>query len=162
MNQGVVADLIGRQVRKAAVPEQRRHLLPADPTLETRAILRPVEDQKPGGREALAVAPRCRLSLVRLGDEVLEIAFPTPVVVGEEDHRVAAGQSKPAGIVDRAHIQHETRAVPVGDQLGDPPQGDRECQTPEAAFLQRRNGDDMVLRIARSVFQRSDGLDLVQ
>src|SRR5262249_49096896 len=85
MDQRVVANLIGGQIRVIAVPKVGHALLAADPTLETVAILRTIQNQETRARKADTVAPGRRLPAMSLGDEILEVTLPTAVIVREKN-----------------------------------------------------------------------------
>ena len=85
------------------------------------------------------------------GDEVLEIALPTAVIIRLEDHGLAAGHAEPFCEMNRAHGQYKPGAEP--DQaLGYAPHGEGKGKAPDQSRLQGRDGDDVVLLIAGGVF----------
>ena len=72
-------------------PEPRRLLLAAHPPFETVTILRAALNQPFRPRKTDGIAPGRVLAPIGLGDEVLEIALPTAVVIGKKHQALDPG-----------------------------------------------------------------------
>src|SRR5437868_1057170 len=88
----VAFDLVDGQIAIGTEPEAADGHRVARPLLELAAMAGAVEDEEARGRKADAAAPRQRQSTMCLLDEVVEIAVPALIEVGEED--------QPAAVVD--------------------------------------------------------------
>ena len=141
----VRADAGRRAVGIGGVPEPGRPLLPARPALETVAVTGAVLKQVRRARKAVGVAPDAGQPVARLGDEILQIAFPAAAVVGEEQQFVGARQKNPARKMNRADIRQEARAKRGRRQLRDDPIGDPKSQLAHPPRFHHRDPGEMVL-----------------
>ena len=147
-DRGIRSDPMRRQHRVGGVPEAGWVLLPPRPVLETVGGPRTVLDQILRPRKAPCIAPDSRQPFVQLHDEVFEVAFPAPGVIGEEQQFVGSREPDPAREMNSPDVPQESRARAVRRERTNRPEGEAQCQAPQPARLHRRHGGQMVLHAA--------------
>ncbi len=144
--QGIHADAPGRHSRVCAIPYKGRMLLASCPPFEPIAVRCAFLKELLGLRKIDRVAPDASQALVRLLDEVLEIALPAPAVVGQEQQLVGPRQKHPSGEVNRADFIQ----LAWPENLGNEPPNRREHKTQRQLSddtpLHCRDAEEMVLR----------------
>ena len=160
-HQRIGADHPSGQLRKAAVPDLRLHLLAPHPAFEPVAVLRPIQKKPPAARKPHAVIPRHRLPTVHLGDEIFEVAFPAAVVIALKDQLLTPFGAIPARIMDGGEIGDKAGAEPQDLHILDDVERQRRGQPPQQAGLQGTDRGDVVLRIAGQILHRLHGGDVI-
>ena len=156
VDQGVSPGVLQGQGRIGRVPEVGRSHRALGEALEAVGIRAAGVDHEAPGREAPTVAPGEVHALGRKGAEVLQVAGPGPVIVGEEDVGVRPRRLHPA----RKMHRHDPAQVALSKrrrhQQPDHPEVQGEGVAAEEPRLGPGDREHQVLGVARRVLP---GLD---
>ena len=162
-DQRLFADDRGGQCGVGGEPERGRSHRIARVPLHPVAVSGSLPIQRRGLREACGIAPHSRNPAGRLGDEVLQIAFPTAVVVAQKQQLAGSGQDDPPRGMDRADAGQEPAAHhPQADETADRMESDRQRQSPDRGGTQPGQAHHVIMNHPRRVLARHHSRQLLR